>query len=107
MLDDEGLHTLMCEIESLINDRPITKNTNQHSDLERLTPNHLLLMKRKPNLPPGVFNKADFYHRRRWRQIQYIANPLWHRWVREYLPLLQKRQKWFDIKRNLQVVDIV
>lgn len=53
-LDDEGLNTLMCEIEYMNNDRPITKNTYHHSDLEPLTPNHLLLMKRKPNLPPGV-----------------------------------------------------
>ena len=36
-----------------------------------------------------------------------MANLFWHRWVREYLPLLQERQKWFDIKRNLQVGDIV
>ena len=106
-LDDEGLHTLMCEIEYTINDRPITKNTDHHSDLEPLTPNHLLLMKRKPNLPPGVFNKTDVYHRRRWRQVQYMANLFWHRWVREYLPLLQERQKWHDTKRNLQVGDIV
>ena len=42
-----------------------------------------------------------------WRQIQYMANLFWHRWVREYLHLLPERQKWFDIKRNLQVGDIV
>ena len=106
-LDDEGLHTLMCEIDYTINDRPITKNTDQHGDLEPLTPNHLLLLKRKPNLPPGVFDKTDLYHRRRWRQIQYMANLFWHRWVREYLPLLQERQKWHDIKRNFQIGDIV
>lgn len=106
-LDDEGLNTLMCEIEYMINDRPITKNTDHHSDLEPLTPNHLLLMKRKPNLPPGVFDKDDIYHRRRWRQVQYMANLFWHRWVREYLPLLQERQKWHEIKRNLQIGDVV
>ena len=59
MLDDEGLHTLLCEIETVSNDRPITKNTDQHSDLEPLTPNHFPLMLRKPNLPTVVFDKAD------------------------------------------------
>ncbi|XP_061163684.1 uncharacterized protein LOC133172867 [Saccostrea echinata] len=107
ILDDEGLHTLMCEIEYTVNDRPITKNTDQHCDLEPLTPNHLLLMKRKPNLPPGVFDKTDVYHRRRWRQIQYMANLFWHRWVCEYLPLLQERRKWHNIKRNFQIGDVV
>ncbi|XP_062616110.1 uncharacterized protein LOC134277820 [Saccostrea cucullata] len=96
-LDDEGLHTLMYEIEY----------TDQHCDLEPLTPNHMLLMKRKPNLPPGVFDKTDLYHRRRWRQIQYMANLFWHHWVRKYLPLLQERQKWHDIKRNFQIGNIV
>ena len=83
MLDDDGLHTLMCEIEMILNDRPITMNSDDPNDLEALTPNHLLLIKRMPNLPPGVFNKTDNYCRRRWREIQYMANLLWRRWVHE------------------------
>ncbi|CAC5383130.1 unnamed protein product [Mytilus coruscus] len=93
ILDDESLHTLMCEIESILNSRRITRNTDSHRDLEPLTPNHLLLMKQKPNLPPGVFCKTDNYCRRRWRQIQYMVNLFWQRWIHAYLPLLQERQK--------------
>jgi hypothetical protein len=106
-LDEEGLHTLMCEIEYTLNDRPITKNSDEPCDLEALTPNHLLLMKRKPSLPPGVFSKTDSYSRRRWKQVQYMANLFWQRWLREYLPLLQERQRWHDIKRNLKIGDVV
>lgn len=106
-LDDEGINTLMCEIESTMNERPITKNSDRPNDLEALTPNHLLLLKGNPSLPPGVFNKADNYCRRRWRQVQYMANLFWQRWVREYLPLLQERQKWYSKKRNLNVGDVV
>ncbi|CAC5381167.1 unnamed protein product [Mytilus coruscus] len=94
-------------IESILNSRPITRNTDSHRDLEPLTPNHLLLMKQKPNLPPGVFSKTDNYCRRRWRQIQYMTNLFWQRWIREYLPLLQERQKLHEIKRNLQIGDVV
>lgn len=36
-------------------------------------PNHLLL-KRKPALPPGVFEPQDQYLKRRWRQVQYLAD---------------------------------
>jgi len=107
VLNDDCLHTLFCEIEAILNDRPITANSNDHNDLEPLTPNHLLLMKRKPNLPPGVFNKTDNYGKRRWRQVQYMANLFWYRWVREYLPLLQERQKWNKERRNFEVGDIV
>ena len=31
----------------------------------------------------------------------------WKRWVKEYLPILQQRQKWFTPKRNLKENDIV
>ena len=30
-------------------------------DIEPLTPNHLLLIKVQPNMPPGTFNKDDQY----------------------------------------------
>lgn len=107
ILDDEGLHTVLCEVEAIINDRPITKASDDPNDLEPLTPNHLLLMKKQPVMPPGVFVKEDCYSRRRWRQIQYMADLFWSRWTKEYLPLLQERQKWQKLKRNLVPGDIV
>ena len=39
--------------------------------------------------------------------MQYLADLFWKRWVREYLPLLQERQKWNDNKKNLAVGDVV
>lgn len=107
ILDDEGLQTLMCEIETVLNGRPITRISDQFGDLEALTPNHLLTLKRLPNLPPGIFEKSDNYSLRRWRQVQYMAELFWKRWSKEYLPLLQERQKWHDVKRNLKTGDIV
>ena len=44
-LDEEGLHTVLCEVESIINSRPITRASTDPNDLEALTPNHLLLLK--------------------------------------------------------------
>ena len=44
-LNDESLHTFMCEVEFIINSRPLTKSSNNPNDFEALTPNHLLLMK--------------------------------------------------------------
>lgn len=51
-LDKEGLHTVFCEIEGIINSRPITKASFDPNDLEALTPNHLLLLKTLPTLTP-------------------------------------------------------
>ena len=58
-------------------------------------------------MPPGTFQREDLFSRRRWRQVQYLANVFWKRWTREYLPLLQIRQKWQYPRRNLAVGDIV
>ena len=107
VLDDEALITLMCEVESIINGRPLTKLSDDPRDSEPLTPNHLLLLRSSNIFPPGLFVKQDVYSRRRWRQVQYLADIFWKRWLREYLPSLQERQKWNKICRNVAVNDIV
>ena len=106
-LDDEGLLTLMAEVEAIINGRPITKVSDDPRDPEALTPNHLLLLRSGPTLPPGLFVKGDNYSRRRWRHVQYLADVFWRRWLREYLPALQERQKWSRVSRNFAVGDVV
>ncbi|XP_063072352.1 uncharacterized protein LOC134463029 isoform X1 [Engraulis encrasicolus] len=106
-LDDEGLQTVFCEVEAILNSRPLTTVTNDPQDLTPLTPNDLLLLNARPVLPPGTFEKSDQYTRRRWRQAQYLANIFWRRWTSEYVPLLQERQKWNTKKRNFQCGDLV
>ena len=107
VLDEESLSTLMCEVEAIVNGRPITKLSDDPRDLEPLTPNHLLLLRAGPAVPPGIFSKQDCYNKRRWRQVQYLADVFWRRWVREYLPSLQERQKWNKKRRNFAVDDVV
>ena len=97
----------MCEVEAIVDSRPITKSSDDPNDLEALTPNHLLLSRSGSRFPPGVFTRDDTYSRRRWRQIQHLANVFWCRWVKEYLPSLQQRQKWLNPARNFAINDIV
>ncbi len=104
---EEQLHTLLCEVEYTVNNRPLTKSSPDTEDLDVITPNHLLQLKTPENLPPGKFIQEDQYARRRWRQVQYLADVFWKRWTHEYLPELQKRQKWLKPQRNIQVGDIV
>ena len=106
-LSDDGLATLLAEVEAILNGRPLTRCSSDPNDLSCLTPNHLLLLKCDQALPPGIFTESDNYVRRRWRQVQYLSDQFWKRWVREYLVLLQERQKWFFPSRNVQVDDVV
>ncbi len=62
MMDDESFHTILCEAEAFLNDRPITKLSDDPNDLEALTPNHILQLRSKPFLPPGLFQKSDFVY---------------------------------------------
>ena len=105
-LDDEQLSTLLCEVEAVVNSRPITTVSEDPIDLQVLTPNHLLLMKGGHQSVTAT-SKDDVYARRRWRYIQHLADEFWKRWSREYLTLMQERQKWVKPQRNIRIGDVV
>ena len=108
LLDDETLHTLLVEAEAIVNSRPLTVDNINDPDSLPLAPSQLLTMKSKVvQPPPGVFQKADLYARKRWRRVQHLANEFWDRWRKEVLRSLQKRQKWNVERRNFQVGDLV
>ena len=107
VLRDETLATFMTEVEALLNSRPLTHVSSEPDDLEALTPNHLLLGRACPNLPPGVFTETDLSSRKRWRHGQQLADEFWRRWRREYLPTLTARRKWTTESANLRPGELV
>ena len=92
VLDDEALMTLLTVVEGIINNRPITRLSDDPRDTAPLTPNHLLMLHSGPSLPPGTFVDQDRF-KRRWKRVQYLADVFWTRWINEYIPRLQERQK--------------
>ena len=107
-LNDESLRTLLTEVEAIVNSRPLAVDNLNDETTEPLTPNHLLTMKLKVLLPPpGEFQKADIYLRKRWRAVQYLANEFWEQFRKEYTRVSQVRNKWDTPRRNVAVNDIV
>ena len=100
-ISDEMLQTLMSEFQGILISQPLTPVSSDPKDLEPLTPNHLILLRANQNLPLGVFNKEDVYSRRRWRQVQYMSDIFWKRWLKEFLPTLQERARWTRPRRCL------
>ena len=105
-LTDDVLETLFCEVENIVNGRPLTKVSDDINDSTVITPNHLLLLKENPSISLGKFVASDLYTRR-WRYVQYLADQFWRKWMKEYLPELQRRYKWSTKRRNVQVGDLV
>lgn len=106
-LTDETLATLLCRVEEILNHRPLTRASDDIHDEAVLTPSHLLTPRGAPPASPGLFGPTDIYMRRQWRQVEYLTNCFWRRWQREYLPLLQNRNKWHYVRRNIQKGDLV
>ena len=66
-LDDKSLHTLLVEVEAIVNSRSMTTETisDIKSDIP-LSPANLLTMKLNVILtPPGYFSSAGIYSRKR------------------------------------------
>ena len=55
LVSEEVLRTVMTEVESVLNSRPLTLNSDNLTDFEALTSNHLLLLRPNGSMPPIVF----------------------------------------------------
>ena len=66
-LDDEVLRALFCDVEAILNRRPIRTISDDHKERETLTPNHLLSLHPVQEIPVGTFDKKWC---KRWRIIE-------------------------------------
>ena len=107
LLSDEGLYTLLCEIERIMNDRPLTANPTGIDDAPALTPSMLLTFRRRTFPLSDELDPRELYSKRWWRHVQHLSSVFWRRWKAEYIPSLLNRQKWNRPKEDLKKDDIV
>ncbi|XP_058448727.1 uncharacterized protein LOC131428697 [Malaya genurostris] len=107
-MSDEILLTVIAEAEEIVNCRPLVYIPQDSSDSEAITPNHFL---RKgvseltmPHIGPTSHAEAL---RSTYKQSQYVADEMWKRWLREYVPSLNRTSKWLEESRPLKVGDLV
>ena len=70
---EESLITLLCEIEAMLNSRPLLPSSNDPSDFDALTPNNFII-KRFDNFPPGDFNEDNISSRKIFKSVQSYSN---------------------------------
>ncbi|XP_064111460.1 uncharacterized protein LOC135218950 [Macrobrachium nipponense] len=105
LMNDDTLHTF-CEVEAIVNSHPLTRVNDDPNCLQPLTPNFMLTLRESP-APVTETDPNDVYARQRWCQVQYLADLFWQQWTKEYLPMLQSRQRWTAKHRNLKEGDIM
>ena len=101
------LNTTFCLVEYALNSRPLTPVSADPSDLGAITPNHSLLGNQATRIP-SIVGVDEFDHRKRYARAQSYANAIWTRWLKEYVPALNRRSKWqMPAEQHLKVGDLV
>ena len=103
---DKELMTAIIGAEALINLRLLTYQSANPADDVPLTPNHFLYGQIRGHFAPTSCDDTDFNFQR-WRRIQELVRHCWSRWMREWLPGLNARRKWFQTNRDVQAGDVM
>ncbi|XP_058652120.1 uncharacterized protein LOC131552381 [Onychostoma macrolepis] len=104
---EEVLHTVLLEVEGMLNAKPLGYVSSVPKDLDPVTPNVLLMGRRDGSLPQVVYPKSELLSRRRWRHSQVLADQFWSSFIKNYLPSLQSRQKWYSTSTDINLGSVV
>ncbi|XP_058816076.1 uncharacterized protein LOC131679380 [Topomyia yanbarensis] len=104
----DDMETLLSQIESCLNSRPLVPMSDDPTDFEPLTPGHFLVGSALKAVPDVDYTTIPFSRLRKWQQTQHMFQHIWKRWHREYLATLQPRSKWCNppvqLARNQLVI---
>ncbi len=104
-VNNEELETLLCDVESVVNSRPLTYVSEDPDELSPLTPNSFILSKGMSYLPDvDVVEREQF--QARYRNLQQCREELRSRFQKEYLALLVSHGK-SPRSRKVRVGDVV
>jgi Pao retrotransposon peptidase/Family of unknown function (DUF5641)/Protein of unknown function (DUF1759)/Integrase zinc binding domain len=106
---DDVLETALKDASFLMNRRPLSHVPIDHQDAKPLTPNTALFGEDEDTnaLAPGIFTGADAFSRLGYRRAQHLTTKFMSRWIREYLPEINRREKWHDRTKPVQIGDVV
>ena len=108
LLTFENLNTLIIEIESIFDSRPLTPISSDPNDLLVLTPGHFLIGDALTSFRERDFRDTPSNRLSSWQHIQRVKQHFWRRWHREYLNERNIRNKWskgsHDIREGTVVV---
>ncbi|UYV67073.1 hypothetical protein LAZ67_4003825 [Cordylochernes scorpioides] len=107
LLTYEELLTVLVQIESCLNSRPLYSMSNDPNDQGVLTPAHFLLTEPSSCVPEDDLLLVKNHLLTIWQLTQRVLQHLWKRWSRDYLNNLQQRNKWKTISPNIDINTLV
>ena len=105
----EELTTVLAQIESCLNSRPLTAlPCVEDGGVGALTPGHFLIGRPLEALPDPAVSYQPLTLLKRWHLCQALVRHFWKRWSTEYLAGLQRMNKWrTPAPSKISVGDIV
>lgn len=100
---NEEMTTILAQIESVLNSRPLCPLTNDINDLNVLTPNHFLTGQILIPIAEDNHIGTPANLLRRWQLCTQKYQEVCHRYKTEYLHRLQQRPKWLKPSENVRV----
>ena len=110
-VDETTFKTIICEIEALINDRPLTAVSGTPTDIVPITPSMLCGGRQLRSLPDWTKVQRDdavMPIRTAWKHRLSLKNQCWARFRKDYLMrTLTKVPTWREERPSLTVGDVV
>ncbi|XP_076225075.1 uncharacterized protein LOC116434182 [Nomia melanderi] len=96
----EELYTLLTQVESCLNSRPLSPLSSDPTDLLPLTPGHFLIGTALTALPTRDLRDVRTTRLNRYELIQKMFQHFWQRWQKECIHHMQQRHKWQQNSQN-------
>lgn len=105
-LNFEDFNTIIIQIESILNSRPLTPLSSDPNDMQALTPAHFLIGRHMSSIPEPDLTDIKATRLSRWQHLNRLHQSFWNRWCKEYLSTLQQRYKWRYRTRNVTIGEL-
>ena len=100
----EDFFTVLSQIESVLNSRPLSPMSSSPDDYTPLTPGHFLIGRPLTSLPEPDLTAVPTNRLNHYNRLQQILQHFWRRWSREYITELQTRLKWHQNSSDLLTI---
>ncbi|XP_045463807.1 uncharacterized protein LOC123673366 [Harmonia axyridis] len=103
----EEFSTVLCQIESCLNSRPLYPLSNDPNDTLPLTPAHFLIGGSLNTIPDHNLLDTKMNRLSRFQRCQQILQHFWTKWKNEYISSLQQRTKWKERCNDLLKIGVL